>query len=193
MPATHLRWVLRAGDDASLHFVQSGPRTCPAPTTALEELMDTLVQDIRYAVRVLLKKPGFTFVAVLTLALGIGANAAIFTAVDAALLRPFPYRDPASLVHVWQTTPRVDFGEHGASYPDYLDYRAQANSFEEMAAYTNSMAVLYSRAQAERIAAPRVTASFFPLLGVQAAVGRTFREGKDLPDAPRTVVLSHGF
>jgi predicted permease len=155
--------------------------------------MDTLLQDVRYAVRVLLKKPGFTFVAVLTLALGIGANAAIFTAVDAALLRPFPYRDPASLVHVWQTTPRVDFGEHGASYPDYLDYRAQASSFEEMAAYTNSMAVLYGRGQAERIAAPRVTASFFPLLGVQAALGRTFREGEDLPDAPRTVVLSHSF
>jgi putative ABC transport system permease protein len=130
---------------------------------------------------------------VLTLALGIGANAAIFTAVDAALLRPFPYRDPASLVHVWQTTTRVDFGEHGASYPDYLDYRAQANSFEEMAAYTNSMAVLYGHGQAERIAAPRVTASFFPLLGVQAAMGCTFREGEDLPDAPRTIVLSHGF
>src|SRR5690242_6941610 len=128
--------------------------------------MDTLLQDVRYAVRVLLKKPGFTFVAVLTLALGIGANAAIFTAVDAALLRPFPYRDPDALVHVWQTSPQSEFSEHEAAYPDYLDWRAQAGSFEEMAGYSNSMAVLYGRGQAERITAPRVTASFFPLLGV---------------------------
>src|SRR5918912_4521482 len=103
--------------------------------------MDTLLQDVRYAVRVLLKKPGFTFVAVLTLALGIGANAAIFTAVDAALLRPFPYRDPAALVHVWQTSPQSEFSEHEAAYPDYLDWRAQSNSLSEPARFNAGMAL----------------------------------------------------
>ncbi|HKP10644.1 MAG TPA: ABC transporter permease [Blastocatellia bacterium] len=155
--------------------------------------MDTLLQDVRYAVRVLLKKPGFTFVAVITLALGIGANAAIFTAVDAALLRPFPYRDPAALVHVWQTSPRSEFSEHEAAYPDYLDWRAQSSSFEEMAGYNASMAIFSGHGRAERIAAPRVTSSFFPLLGVQAGLGRVFREGEDQPGSPRVVLLSHGF
>jgi putative ABC transport system permease protein len=155
--------------------------------------METLLQDVRYAVRVLLKKPGFTFVAVLTLALGIGANAAIFTAVDAALLRPFPYKNPAALVHVWQTSPQGEFGEHEAAYPDYLDWRAQASAFEEMAGYNPGAAVFSDQGQSERIWSTRVTSSFFPLLGVEARLGRTFREGEDLPGAARVAILSHGF
>jgi putative ABC transport system permease protein len=152
-----------------------------------------MLQDIRYAVRGLLKKPGFTFVAVLTLALGIGANAAIFTAVDAALLRPFPYKDPAALVHVWETSPQSEFSEHGPAYPDYLDWRAQANSFEEMASYNAGAALFSGQGQPERIWSARVTSSFFPLLGVEARLGRIFREGEDLPGKPRLAVLSHGF
>src|SRR2546423_1376153 len=152
-----------------------------------------MLQDIRFAVRGLLKKPGFTFVAVLTLALGIGANAAIFTAVDAALLRPFPYKDPAALGPVWQTSPQSEFSEHGPGYPDYLDWRAQANSFEEMAGYSAGAALFSGQGQPERIWSARVTSSFFPLLGVEARLGRTFREGEDLPGRPRLAVLSHGF
>src|SRR5205085_10837579 len=109
--------------------------------------METLLQDVRYAVRVLLKKPGFTFIAVLTLALGIGANAAIFTAVDAALLRPFPYKDPAALVHIYQTSPQSEFSEHEAAYPDYLDWRAQSTALEEMAGYNAGMAPLSGQGQ----------------------------------------------
>src|SRR5436305_3296899 len=108
-----------------------------------------MLQDIRYAVRVLLKKPGFTFVAVFTLALGIGANAAIFTAVDAALLRPFPYKNPAALVHVFQTSPRSEFSEHEAAYPDYLDWRAQSSAFEELAGYNRNAVILSGQGQPE--------------------------------------------
>jgi putative ABC transport system permease protein len=155
--------------------------------------METLLHDIRYAVRVLLKKPGFTFVAVLTLALGIGANAAIFTAVDAALLRPFPYKNPAALVHVWQTSPQSDFSEHEAAYPDYLDWRAQSSAFEEMAGYNVNAAVFSGQGQPEFIRMTRVTSSFFPLLGVEAYLGRTFREGEDQPGAAGVVMLSYSF
>ncbi|MFL6278001.1 MAG: ABC transporter permease [Blastocatellia bacterium] len=152
-----------------------------------------MLQDVRYAIRVLLKKPGFTFVAVLTLALGIGANAAIFTAVDAALLRPFPYKDPAALVHIWETSPQSEFSEHEAAYPDYLDWRAQSTAFEEMAGYNAGMALFSGQGQPERIQSARVTSSFFPMLGAQASLGRTFRDGEDLPGTARLAVLSHGF
>jgi putative ABC transport system permease protein len=155
--------------------------------------METLFQDVRYAVRGLLKKPGFTFVAVLTLALGIGANAAIFTAVDAALLRPFPYKNPDALVHVWQTSPRSEFSEHEAAYPDYLDWRAQSSTFEELAGYNNNAAIYSGQGQPEFIRTTRVTSSFFPLLGVEAYLGRTFREGEDQPGAARVVMLSYNF
>ena len=155
--------------------------------------METLLQDVRYAVRVLLKKPGFTFVAVLTLALGIGANAAIFTAVDAALLRPFPYKNPAALVHVWQTSPQSEFSEHEAAYPDYLDWRAQNSAFEELAGYNLNAAIYSGQGQPEFIRTTRVTSSFFPLLGVEAYLGRTFREGEDQPGVPRVVMLSYSF
>jgi predicted permease len=154
--------------------------------------MDSLFQDVRYAIRVLAKRPGFTVVAVLTLALGIGANTAIFTAVDAALLRPFPYRDQDALVHIWETSPQQDFSEHEASYPDYMDWRAQSNSFEDLAGYSGGSVTLTGREQPELIQAARVTSSFFPLLGVGASLGRTFRDGEDGAGAERIAVLSHG-
>ncbi|MGA9770724.1 MAG: ABC transporter permease [Blastocatellia bacterium] len=154
--------------------------------------MDTLFQDLRYAIRMLIKKPGFTVVAVLTLALGIGANTAIFTAVDRALLRPFPYKNPDALVHLSETSPRKDFGEHEASYPDYLDWRAQNNAFEELAGYSRGSVTFTGRGEPELIQATRVTSSFFPLLGVDASLGRTFLPGEDAVGAERLVVLSHG-
>ncbi len=154
--------------------------------------METLWQDIRYAVRLLIKRPGFTIVAVLTLALGIGANTAIFTAVDRALLRPFPYKNPDTLVHLWETSPQRDYREHQASYPDYLDWREQNNSFEEMAGYSGGNVTFTGRGEPERVQIARVTSSFFPLLGVEASLGRTFRAEEDTASTERVVMLSHG-
>src|SRR6185369_17001165 len=146
-------------------------------------IMDSIIQDVRYAIRALAKRPGFTLVAVLTLALGIGANTAIFTAVDAALLRPFPYKNQDTLAHIWETSPRKDFSEHEASYPDYMDWREQNNSFEDLAGYSSGSVTITGSEQPERIQAARVTSSFFPLLGVEANLGRTFRDGEDRSDA----------
>src|ERR1044071_2261371 len=154
--------------------------------------METLWQDIRYAVRLLIKRPGFTIVAVLTLALGIGANTAIFTAVDRALLRPFPYKNSDALVHLWETSPQRDYREHQASYPDYLDWREQNNAFEEMAGYSGGNVTFTGRGEPERIQVARVTSSFFPLLGVEASLGRTLLPEEDTAGAERIVMLSHG-
>src|SRR5919112_3730257 len=99
--------------------------------------MRTLLKDVRYAARVMARQPGFALVAVLTLALGIGANTAIFTVIDAALLRSLPYRDPARLVHLWETKRSRDFEQREASYPDFQDWRAQGSDvFEGVAGYT---------------------------------------------------------
>src|SRR6266542_5501429 len=94
-----------------------------------------MLQDLRYGARMLLKKPGFTVAAVLTLALGIGANTAIFTVVDAALLRGLPYKAPENLYHLWETTPRQEYPQREFSYPDFQDYQKN-QSFDEIAAYT---------------------------------------------------------
>jgi putative ABC transport system permease protein len=154
--------------------------------------METLLQDIRYGVRTLAKKPTFAIVAVLTLALGIGANTAIFTVVDAALIRSLPYENPDALVHLWETSQRQDFSRHEASFPDYLDLRDQNHVFEDMAGYNAGSLTLSAHDGPERLRAARVTSSFFTVLGVKPALGRTFLEGEDKPGAERIVVLSHG-
>src|SRR5215213_3675663 len=98
--------------------------------------MRTLLQDVRYAVRTLLRQPGFAAVAVVTLALGIGANTAIFSVIDAALLRSLPYREPGRLVHLWETKRSRDFEQREASYPDFQDWRAQSTGvFDGVAGY----------------------------------------------------------
>jgi putative ABC transport system permease protein len=153
--------------------------------------METLLQDIRYSIRTLAKRPAFTIVAVLTLALGIGANTAIFTVVDAALIRSLPYENPGALVHLWEVSPKQDFGQHEASYPDYLDIRAQNQVFEDMAGYNGSSLTLTGRDAPERLRSARVTSSFFSVLGVKPILGRAFLEGEDQPGAERIVMLSH--
>jgi putative ABC transport system permease protein len=154
--------------------------------------MEALLQDIRYSIRTLAKRPAFTIVAVLTLALGIGANTAIFTVVDAALIRSLPYENPDALVHFWEISPKQDFSQHEASYPDYLDLRAQNQVFEDMAGYNGGSLTITGRDAPERLRSARVTSSFFPVLGVRAVLGRTFLEGEDQPGAERIVILSHG-
>ncbi|HEX9423145.1 MAG TPA: ABC transporter permease, partial [Pyrinomonadaceae bacterium] len=128
--------------------------------------MHKLLQDLRYAVRTLLKKPGFTMIAVITLALGIGAGTAIFTVVDAALLRGLPYKSPEHLYHLWESTPQKEFAQREFSYPDYQDYQKN-QVLEGVAAYTGGGAIMSGRGEPERVLAPGASANFFSLLGVE--------------------------
>jgi putative ABC transport system permease protein len=152
--------------------------------------MNTVIQDLRYAARTLIKRPGFTLIAVMTLALGIGASTAIFTVVDAALLRGLPYKSPDRLYHLWEKTPQKEYGQREFSYPDYEDYQ-QCTLFEGLAAYTGGGAILSGSGEPEPLAAPSASANFFSVLGVEPALGRTFQPGEDKPGAPRVTVLTY--
>ena len=152
--------------------------------------MTILFHDIRYALRRLRATPGFTTIAVLTLALGIGANTAIFTVIDAVLLRPLPYRDPAQLVLLSEHTPR--FPLLSVSYQNFVDWRDQASHSPPWA----RSVIWASRSPAPAIpsASPRqmLTANIFDLLGVQAARGRTFLPQEDKQGAPGVAMISYG-
>jgi putative ABC transport system permease protein len=154
--------------------------------------MQTLWQDLRYGARMLLKKPGFTLVAVITLALGIGANTAIFSVVNAVLLRPLQYADPGRVVQVWQNFPQLGSNQVTLSAPEFLDYRDQNRAFERMAAFRFQGFTLTVGSEPEGILGARVSADLFSLLGVAPALGRTFLPEEDQIGAPRAVILSHG-
>src|SRR5215510_1105320 len=124
--------------------------------------LETIWQDLRYGARMLLKRPGFTVVAVITLALGIGANTAIFSVVNAVLLRPLPCEDPDRLVY-FMKVPQQGYPE-GSSLPDFVDWREQGRSFERIAATTSRTFNLTGVGEAERLNGEAVTADFFPLL-----------------------------
>ncbi len=155
--------------------------------------MDSLLQDIRYGVRILLRRPGFTVVAALVLTLAIGANVTIFTFIDAALLRPLPYRDPAQLVKIWDARQSEVASRFEASYPDYLDWKQQNKAFSSLAAYTGGDGILAGPDGPQMIPVGRVSDNFFQTLGVPTTLGRVFQDGEDLASSPRYVVLSHGF
>ena len=151
--------------------------------------MQTLAQNLRYALRGLKKNPGFAAVAVLTLALGIGANTTMFSVINAVLLRPLPYHDPQNLVLLsehWPQFPRLSL-----SYLNYKDWRDQSRSFEAVGAVRNFVMTMTGIEEAERIPAQNVTANLFSLLGVQAEVGRHFDAIEDKPGAPSVVLISH--
>jgi putative ABC transport system permease protein len=148
-----------------------------------------LFQDIRYGLRQLRRNPGFTVVAVLTLALGIGANTAIFSVVDAALLRPLPYRDPDRLVMVWNQLHRLGLNQFPASYADYSDYKTGNRVFDDIAAFEPAHFDLAGN-QPERVLGMRTSANLFPLLGVKAELGRTFLSEENQPGRNGVVVLS---
>jgi predicted permease len=153
--------------------------------------MKSLLQDLRYAVRTMWKKPGFTAIAVLTLALGIGGSTAIFTVVNAALLRGLPYKSPDQLYHLFEVTPQKQFAQREFSYPDYLDYQKN-QVLEGLAGYSGGGGIITGRGEPERVFAPGATANFFSVLGVEPYLGRTFQEGDDKPGGPRIVVLTYG-
>src|SRR5882757_2125986 len=152
-------------------------------------MMETLLQDVRYGWRMLLKNPGFTAVAVLTLAVGIGACTAIFSVADTILLRPLPYYQPERLVTVTETLPKMGTNEIGVAAGEYQDYRNQNRSFSEVAAYQNAGFNLTGAGQPLRINAARISASAFPLLKVSPELGRTFTEDED--HAGKVVILSY--
>lgn len=153
--------------------------------------MANFLQDLGYGARMLLRNPGFAIIAVLTIALGIGANTAIFSVVETALLRGLPYAEPQALFHVWERTPQKEYSQREFSYPDYQDYQ-QNKVFSGLAAYTGAGGILSGKGEPQRVFAPAVSANFFKVLGVEAVMGRTFQDGEDKPGAPRTIVLTYG-
>jgi putative ABC transport system permease protein len=154
-------------------------------------MMNSILKDIRFAVRGLLKHPAFTVIAVVTLALGIGGSTSIFTVVNAALLRGLPYKSPDRLYHIWEQTPKQEFPKREFSYPDYQDYQ-QNNVFEGLAAYTGGGTILSGQGDPENLNAPRVNAAFFSVLGVDPLLGRTFQNGEDNQGGPNVTVLTYG-
>ena len=155
--------------------------------------LETLWQDLRYGVRVLRKNKGFAAVAAITLALGIGADTAIFSVVNAAILRPLPYPHPQRLAILWGNVKRARVERRGASYPDYLDWRDQTQSFETMAAFTDNKFALTGIDTPERISGEYVSQPYFSLLGIHPALGRTFSPAEDrVPQRDAVVVLSDG-
>src|SRR6202790_420120 len=157
--------------------------------------MTTLAQDLKYALRVLRKSPGFTAAAILVLALGIGANTAIFSVVNAVLLRPLPFRNPARLVQLWHVPPPKSFpgmATFALSAANFIDWQRQNDVFDKMAIYTGSSLNLTGREQPEALQGAAVSADFFSTLQVQPMFGRTFTPDEDQQGKNHTVILSYG-
>src|SRR6266498_3273510 len=157
--------------------------------------MQTLWQDVRYGARMLMKKRGFTLIAVITLGLGIGANTTMFSVINGMLLRPMPFKDPARLMHLDEKAPKAGFETAGLSFPDFSDWRSRSRNFERMALYEEKSFTLASgnsTERAERVEGARVTASLFPLLGVEATQGRHFLEEEDKPGAVPAAIIGYG-
>src|SRR5690349_15374148 len=154
--------------------------------------MNTLLQDIRFGLRMLLKSPSVSIVATIALALGIGATTAIFNVVNSVLLRPLPYPDPDALVAVFETNPERGLQRGSHSYPNFMDVRAQNSVFEHMCSYHGGDFIMTGRGEPARLQGQVVTADLFSLLGVQPMLGRAFLPDEDKPsETGRVVVLSH--
>ena len=157
--------------------------------------MNTLAQDLKHGLRVLLKNPGFTATAIIVLALGIGANTAIFSIVNAVLLRPLPFGDPARLVQVWHVPPPKSFPgmtQFSVSAANYVDWHEQNHVFEKMAIYSGSSLNLTGREQPEALQGAAVSSDFFSTLRAQPLIGRTFTADEDQPGKNHVVILSYG-
>jgi putative ABC transport system permease protein len=151
-----------------------------------------MLQDLQFALRQLLKSPGFSLVAILTLALAIGANTAIFSAIDAVLLHPLPYPDPDRLVIVQETLPRYSLHDIRPTAADYAEFRRQATCFTQIAAATSAEATLTGDGQPEDVPALRISASAFPMLGVVPILGGLFTSDDDQPGRDHVAILSEG-
>ena len=154
--------------------------------------MGTLLQDVRYGLRGLWSNRAFTLVAVCSLALGIGANTAIFSLVNAVLFKPLPLTDPERLALVWEEVPAIGAVHDTPAPGNYSDWKAQNKVFEDMAAFSWQSLNLTGDGEPEKLSAYGVTANAFPLLGVRPAMGRNFLPEEDRPGADKVVILSHG-
>ena len=155
--------------------------------------MEALRHDLSYGIRMLFKNAGFTAVAVLSLAIGIGANSAIFSVTNALLLRPLPYRDADRLVILWNRSPGLNVEQDWFSPGQYLDVKTQNSVFDHVAISIGGSFNLTGPGGPEHVDGARVSSSFFPLLGASPMLGRVFLPDEDDPGKPATVVLSHGF
>jgi MacB-like periplasmic core domain len=153
-------------------------------------LVETIIQDVLVGLRMLRKSPGFTAVAVLTLALGIGGNTAIFSIVNQVLLNPLPFPQPDRLVALHESKP--NFTQGSISYPNFLDWQRDNRAFSAMAAVRRYQFSLTGRGDAERVGAEFVTADFFPLLGVHPIFGRTFTPAEEQAGAGPIALISEG-
>ncbi|HEY0764864.1 MAG TPA: ABC transporter permease [Pyrinomonadaceae bacterium] len=154
-------------------------------------LLADFLHDLRYAIRLQRKNPGFTIVAVIALALGIGANTAIFSVVNTVLLQPLPYKDPERLVMVWEEATKAGYPQDTPTAANYVDWRDQNQSFEGMAAIDETSFNLTGSGDPERLEGRRVSTSLFPLLGVEPQLGRVFSAAEDQPGSERVVLLSY--
>ena len=154
--------------------------------------MTGLGQDLRYALRGLRRNPGFTAAAVLTLALGIGANTAVFSVLNAELLRPLPYQSPEQLAMLWTEVPTQGLREGRSAYGDFADWRAQTRTFADLAAFEPTRSTLSSAEGMEQISVTRVTPNYFSLLGVQPSHGRVFT-ADEAAERQRLALISHNF
>jgi predicted permease len=153
--------------------------------------MDGVANDLRYAARTLRRSPSFTAIAIMTLALGIGANTAMFSVVNAVILRPLPYQDPDRLAMLWTNDPKRDIREEGTSYPTFLDWRSQNRAFADMAICSRGNPVTLTGVnEPERVMGEAVSANLFPLLGVTPILGRTFSDVEE-QQHERVVVVSY--
>lgn len=152
--------------------------------------MEKLWQDIRFGLRMLWKNRAFSAIAILALAIGIGANSAIFSVINAVLLRPLPYNEPDRLVFLYETNPQID--NMSVAYPNLLDWRAQNTVFEQLGGYRRQSYNLTGEFEPQRLLGGQVSANIFPMLGVKPLLGRGFNEDEDRPGSPSVVILSHG-
>ncbi len=155
--------------------------------------MDTFAQDFRYALRKLVRAPLFTSIAVLTLAVGIGSNAAIFSVVNGVLLKPLPFEDPETLIGVWHEAPGLGFESLNQSPALHYTYASESRTLETVGMWDNGAVSVTGLDEPERVESMSVTWETLPMLGVTPFLGRTFTEEEDSPDGPRTVILGHGY
>src|SRR5215467_3812804 len=151
-----------------------------------------LLADIRYALRTLRKSPVFTAAAVLTMTLTIGANTAIFSVVNAVLIRPLPFAAPQRLMQVNEKNDRLNLPTFASSVLNYLSWKEQNRSFQDLGAIGNGNYAITNRGDPEQLSGATITPSLMPILGIQPVLGRNFREGEDRPGAERVAILSQG-